>query len=163
MKNNKGLTLIEFITSFTLASIIIILLLNVVVVLRQLYNNASFKSEVYITQSGLSNKLNQKFTYNSLLAYTMIDANKYEFIFTDGTYKLIMDKEAKTISFGSYTYKFPSNCNLGDIKISSKTYSVATGDDGIFILNIPITDNRYKNKKFDINLVYMYNSSIIDL
>ena len=51
--NNKGLTLIELITTFALSAVIIVLLINVVVSIRNVYSKVSVKSDLYITQSNL--------------------------------------------------------------------------------------------------------------
>ena len=56
--NNKGLTLIELITTFALSAVIIVLLINVVASIRTVYSKVSIKSDLYITQSNLSTALN---------------------------------------------------------------------------------------------------------
>ena len=53
--NNKGLTLVELITTFALTSVIVVLLINIVVVIKNVYSKSDIKTELYINQSNLSN------------------------------------------------------------------------------------------------------------
>lgn len=163
MKNNNGMTLVEFITSFTLASIIIVLLLNVILILRDVYNKSNIKSDIIIEQSSLSNQLNKEFVKNNLISYSINNSDNYSFVFTDDIYNLVVNRTEYTIKFGKYTYKFPEGTKIGNPSIDIKTFSVYSGNDSIFILNIPITNNKFPDENFDVNIVYMYNSNALNL
>ena len=59
--NKKGFTLIELITTFALASVLIIILINIIIVIKNVYSKNDIRSELLIEQSNLSNLINKKF------------------------------------------------------------------------------------------------------
>ncbi len=156
--NNKGMTLVELIASFTLASVIIVLLINVILILRNTYTKSSIKSELIMQQSGLSQKVNQKMTTDNLKNYSSCGENCYDFEFTDETIRLTIDKEKRTVVFGSFSYTYPKNTEISDIEITKDNYSTIIGNNSLLVLKIPITNSRFSGEDFGINVVYPYNS-----
>lgn len=158
--NNKGLTLIELITTFALSAVIIVLLINVVVSIRNVYSKVSIKSDLYITQSNLSNALNSKLHDNQLDTYnTCTDsAFCYNFTLVNGeTLKLVVEENKITV--GDKVYKLTEKTKVVDPSLTpgyielNEEYS---GND-ILVLKIPIKNELYPNIDFGINLVYLYN------
>ena len=158
--NNKGLTLIELITTFALSAVIIVLLINVVVSIRNVYSKVSIKSDLYITQSNLSNALNSKLHDNKLDTYnTCTDsAFCYNFTLVNGeTLKLVVEENKITV--GDKVYKLTGKTKVVDPSLIpgyielNEEYS---GND-ILVLKIPIKNELYPNIDFGINLVYLYN------
>ena len=49
--DKKGFTLVELITTLALTSVIVILLINVVLVINNVYSKSSIKTELYIKPS----------------------------------------------------------------------------------------------------------------
>lgn len=160
--NNKGMTLVELIMSFALASVIVVLLINVLLILKDVYYNSSLKSELIITQSGLSNQINKKMISNNLLSYNNCGDNCYDFTFTDETLQLNINKETNTITFGKTKYTYPPGVTIGDIEITKENYSTYIGNDSLFILRIPVEYNDME-EDFGINIVYPYKSNTSQL
>lgn len=148
---NKGFTLVELITTFALTSVIIVLLINVIVAIKNVYSNTSVKTELYINQSNLSHALNSKINGNLLTSYEECTdvASCYEFQFSDGTSTKLTITD-KQIKFGDYVYNLDKKTNV-------ETVTVGPDDSNKFlVLKIPITNELYPDIDFGINLVYAY-------
>ena len=52
--NKKGFTLIELITTFALASVIIVILVNIIGIIKEMYVKTDVKSKLLVEQSNLS-------------------------------------------------------------------------------------------------------------
>lgn len=158
--NNKGLTLIELITTFALSAVIIVLLINVVVSIRTLYSKFYIKSDLYILQANLSNSLNSKLHNVQLDTYeTCIDSSFcYNFILTTGeSFKLIVEETKITV--GDKVFKLYDKTKVVNPTLIPEYIELKeeySGDD-ILVLKIPIINELYPNTDFGINLVYLYN------
>ena len=157
--NNKGMTLIELITTFALSAVIIILLINVLVVIRNVYSKATIKTELYITQANLSNDLNKRINKNNLLSYqTCTDSTFcYVFNFKDNTSSKLVVNE-KNIKFNNNTYNLDDNTKVINPSLTIE-YLDSNNGNNILLLKIPIKNNIYPNVDFGINLVYLYNTN----
>ena len=161
MKKN-GFTLVELITTFALTATIIILLLNVVVVIKNLYTNTNIKTELYINQSNLSNVLNSKIKNDNLKSIqdcTEVGYLLCQIFEFDGENKKLLVSE-KSVNFGEYIYKLEDNTIVQNPSLNIEYLS---NGDSVAILKIPIINEIYPDMDFGINLVHVYNPSEIDL
>ena len=158
--NNKGLTLIELITTFALSAVIIVLLINVVASIRTVYSKVSIKSDLYITQSNLSNALNSKLHDNKLDSYSTCTDSTFCFNFTlmnAETFKLVV--EENKIIVGDKVYKLTDKTKVVNPTLvpgyieQNEAYS----GNNILVLKIPIINELYPNIDFGVNVVYLYN------
>ena len=156
---NKGFTLVELITTFALASVIIILLLNIIVLIKNIYVETNLKTELYINQSNLSNMLNKKIRDDNLLEIIQ-EKNEDNTIFEiklksgeDFFLKVYNNK----IECGNYNYRFPSgvSIDIDKVEFSTKLYEESIPKKEIYILKVPIKANLYPDIDFGINLVYI--------
>ena len=158
----KGFTLIELITTFALSAVIIVILINIIVVIRNIYSNNDLKSQLYINQSILSNMMNKKINHDNLNSYRTCDDATfcYEFDFYDETTDKLIIADNK-ISFGDYVYKLPEKTFIQtpSVSIETKTVSSAEKNNSFLIIKIPISNEFYPNVDFGINLIYPYNST----
>lgn len=165
--NKKGFTLIELITTFALTATIVILLMNVIVIIKNVYSSSNAKTILLINQANLSNALNSKINNNNLLSLNSCTDSSfcYEFKLINGeTIKLIVT-ESK-ISFGNYVYKLDGSASITNPEIITKTNIDVTDEtlnNSFLIIKIPITSKKYSNDDFGINLIYQYNSNNITL
>lgn len=153
MKKN-GFTLVELITTFALTSVIIILLINVVTIIKNVYSNSNIKTELYINQSNLSNALNSKINRDNLDSYDTCDDSEFCYIFNlvNGESIKLTFKE-KYIKFGDYVYNLDDNTKVDLEKVDINGIE---GIDDFLVLKIPITCELYPGIDFGINLVYLY-------
>ena len=159
---NKGFTLVELITTFALASVIVILLINLIVVIRNIYSKTNIKTELYINQSNLSNTMNKKINKDNLDSYEECDDEEfcYIFSFVDGeTIKLSATESV--IKFGDFVYKLDNRSKVVNPSLTTEYFAEIVDDvnDSILIINIPIENDMYPNTNFGINLIYQYNAS----
>lgn len=158
--NNKGLTLIELITTFALSAVIIVLLINVVASIRNVYSKVSIKSDLYITQSNLSNALNSKLHDNKLDSYSQCFDSTfcYNFTLVNGeTLKLIVEENKITV--GNQVYKLTGKTKVVNPTLTPEYIELKEEYSGnnILVLKIPIINELYPNIDFGVNLVYLYN------
>lgn len=156
MKQN-GFTLVELITTFALTATIIILLLNVVVVIKNLYTNTNIKTQLYINQSNLSNVLNSKIRNGNLNSLSECGEEQDYllckiFEFNNEEIKLLVKE--KSITFGSYVYKLDDNTKVISPSLNDTEY--LSNGDNILNLKIPIVNELYPDIDFGINLIHVY-------
>lgn len=161
MKNNKGFTLVEMLVSFTLSMVLIIILFQLIINLKDIYMLSGIKTELLNKQYLMTNKI-----YSDLNEKKVIKIENcnnplvcVEFTFQDGTIKkLEVDDTNKTLSYDGYIIKLDNNSYFETMDINT-TYSQSNKK--IFNANIPIYNDLYKNTNFGINIVYPYNDQEI--
>lgn len=151
----KGFTLVELITTFALTAVIIVLLLNVVNAIKNIYEKNNIKSELYIYQSNLSNVLNEKIKDDNLLNYEICTDDNYllcvDFTFVEGE-NARLTVEEKQIKFGEVIYKLEGKTSV--VNPSFNVEYESEGSKEILVLKIPIINELYPEIDFGINLVY---------
>ena len=119
--NKKGFTTIELIASFSIAMVILIVLFNVVLIMKDSYQNLDGETELLVQKDNLSYTINKKLRDKNLVQLTTCTdtTNCYLFTYDDSTFdKLIYDKDKKVITFNSYTFEISDSITVNDIKIN---------------------------------------------
>ena len=158
--NNKGLTLVELITTFALTAAIVVLLINVVVVIKNVYSNTTIKTELYIKQANLSNILNSKINYGTLKSYETCDEGTFCYKFTledeeSEEEEIELNVTENKITFGDYVYELTEISKVENPSLKEEDIDKDDSND-ILVLTIPIKCELYPNIDFGINLVYLY-------
>lgn len=161
MKNNKGFTLVEMLVSFTLSMILIIILFQLIINLKDLYMSSGIKTELLNRQYLMTNRIYTDL--NEKKAIKIENCNNpvvcIEFTFQDGsTKRLEVDETNKTLSYDGYIIKLDNNSYFKTMDIST---IISQSNKKIFNANIPIYNDLYKNTDFGINIVYPYNDQEI--
>lgn len=164
--NRRGFTLIELITTFALATTIIIILINIVLLIKNIYNQNYIKSTLIIEQSNLSNLINEKLEPGALKSYTPCgDSNYcYNLDFVDGTtIKLVVDEEI--IKVNTYVYKLPKGTKVENPTLELIDVEVTSVgvNNSFLVIKIPIKNKLYPKQDFGLNIVYPYNSNEVTL
>ena len=163
--NKKGFTLVELITTFALASVIIILLINIIVVIKNIYSKTDLKTELFIHQGNLSNAMNKVINKDNLISYSECNDAEFCYVFnisTGESFKLTIADDV--IKFGNYVYKLKSNTSVNNPSITTEHITGITNNkDSFLIIKIPIVSTQYPNEDFGINLIYPYDSSETNL
>ena len=163
MKKN-GFTLVELITTFALTAVIIVLLINVVIIIKNVYSNTNIKTELYINQSNLSNVLNKKISTDNFKSYEDCVETEYllckKINFVDDSSATLMVSE-KSIQFGDYVYNLSEGTSVNNPEFIEEYLSQTnlTKNNTFIVIKIPIKNELYPNIDFGINLVYPYNSN----
>lgn len=164
--NKKGFTLVELITTFALAAVIITLLINVVLLIKNIYTKSVVKTELLINQANLSNAINSEFNKNSQVfnSFTETCPNEtekvcysFKFIVTEegneGTEIIELVITKNKITFDSFVYETNEGTEivLADVDINNSE------NNNFFYIKIPIKNKLYSDVDFGINIVYLYN------
>ena len=153
--NKRGFSLIELVTTCALSSVIIILLINIIVILKNTYTKNNIKTTLLINQGNLSNALNSKITRNNVLTHEPCSGGLlcYNFTFVDGEVIQLLIEEKK-IKFGNYTYVLKEGSKVSNPSIYDEYLDINTSNDRFMVIKIPIKNKLYPNEDFGINLVY---------
>lgn len=157
--NKKGFTTVELITSFSLSITILIILFNIVLLLKNYYEDINSKTKLLVSKDNLSYAINNKFKNSTIKSLTTcLDTNNC-FLFTyedDTTSKLVYDENNKIITFDNYTFEITDDITVSNISIKEDyTLSSSTIYNGYFVINIPITSN---NIDYSIRIMYQFNT-----
>src|SRR5574344_145064 len=157
----KGFTLVELIVSFALISTIALLMFEVVNVGMTMYNKTIVRSDLTILQSQISYELNTNFRKNKLEKAVSCGYLCLNFSYVDSTKSdmLKIDKNNNKIILNDEEYKLPSNTIIslayGDVSYLDTDKPL----DAVANIYIGITNNTLK-ENYDINVVYLFDSSI---
>lgn len=159
--NKRGMTTIELITSFALATVIFMVLFNLVVSLKDIYVMSGNKTNMLIEQANLNKALNENInSSNRVQKIKIINENEYTITTNGGEKKLIIDSENKTISFDKYVLHIPSYVNIDSnndkyIDWNNISEYIHIYNDRILVIEIPLVDK--ENNHYDIKAVYQYD------
>ena len=165
-KKNKGFTTIELITSFTLASVIMLILFNIILILKDNLSKVNAKTNMLVEKDNLSYNINKRFKEKEISSITMCDEGDkcYEFTYSDDTSdKLIYSNTDKTITFNNYTFDIIDGITVEEPTITEHYDTMSsTKYNGYFIIHIPI---KIDNKDYSIKVVKHFNtdSLVIDV
>lgn len=173
--NKKGATIVELVVSVTILTVIVMLLFQTIISLKEVYNSSGIKTEMLNKQSLINKMINDDLRTKKIeLATTCGSENAcLAFYFQDGTQKTLelikkTDTTPAYFVYGDYKTELVNQSNFGSYEISSETLYEVVGltNDSILNLNIPITHPLLNNQDYGIKIVYPYNSkttSITDL
>ena len=160
MKRN-GFTVVEILTTFVLITIVVSLLLIISTSLGKIYTSTSVKTELYYTQSVISNELNKVFLGHNVSSVTKCGDKCLLVSYHDAESKKIEIDET-LVHIDGMAYDIPQNSEMGEVKFDV-IYSPITHKfkpDTILNIKIPIT---YRNidGDFGVNIVYQFNRSSV--
>jgi len=164
-KKNRGFTTIELITSFTLASVIMLILFNIILILKDNLSKVNAKTNMLVEKDNLSYNINKRFKEKELSSVTLCNEGDkcYEFTYSDSTSdKLIYSNTDKTITFNNYTFDIIDGITVEEPTITEHYDTMSsTKYNGYFIIHIPI---KIDNKDYSIKINKHFNtdSLVID-
>ncbi len=162
MKNNKGFTIIELIVSFVLSMIIVVILFQLIINLKEIYSSSGIKTEMLNKQNIMTDKIYTDLTSKQVISVSRCSEQTtcLNFQYANGKIKqLIVNETEKTLSYDNYTIKLNKNFNFKDISIKTETTELQNTYNGILEINIPIYNDLFKDTNFGLNIVYIYNNS----
>ena len=165
-KKNKGFTTIELITSFTLASVIMIILFNIILILKDNLSKVNAKTNMLVEKDNLSYNINKRFKEKEISSVTMCNEGDkcYEFKYSDDTSdKLVYNNTDKTITFNNYTFNITEDMTVETPNITEHYDTMSsTTYNGYFVIQIPI---KLEEKDSSIKVVKYFNTNnmMIDL
>lgn len=161
MKNNKGFTLVEMLVSFTLSMILVIILFQLIINLKELYMSSGIKTDMINKQYLMTNKIYEDLTERKLVSASKCESEKTNCInlmYANGEIKQFnVDKTENTITYDNYTIKITT----AEIGIPIIELSTITENKKILTIKVPVNSKNFKNEEFGINIVYPLNSNEI--
>lgn len=163
MKDNKGFTVIEIIVSFSLTMVVLLVIFQLVVMLKNVYTNEGVKTELLIKQGLIVQNIDREFSTKVLKSVTTCSTGDGCYVFTfvdDSVSKLTYDKSTKILNFGGYTTKLINGSSFGDLKITKKTDTTVDSNlnNAVLSINLPITNTQVKGD-YGIHVNKIYNST----
>lgn len=153
----KGFTVIELIVSFTLVSIISIILFQLIFTLKELYVSGDIKTTLLNKQGIMTKKIYDDLNEDTLTEIKSCGVSCLIFKYQDEEKKLLIDVGANTLTYGNYTMKLSDGSTFEKV-----LFSYANSDMSLnlneFTLDIPIKSNLL-NDDFGIHIVKVYNPS----
>lgn len=151
----KGFTVIELVVSFTLVSIISIILFELIFSLKELYVSGDIKTTLLNKQGIMTKKIYDDLNEDTLTEITSCGVSCLNFKYQNEERKLFVDVGANTLTYGNYTMKLSEGSTFGQLSFS---YSNADNELNLkeFTLNIPIYTNLLEDD-FGIHIVKVYN------
>lgn len=160
MKNNKGFTIVELLVSFALSMILVIIMFQLIINLKELYQTSGIKTEMMNKQYLITNKMYTDLTEKKLTMISSCGVDCINFTFNDNTTTMFyVDTNNGTISYDDYTIKINNNSYIETPTISTVGFTSSSGNDRILSIKVPIYNSLFKNDNFGINIIYIYNSN----
>lgn len=156
MKNKKGFTLVEMLVSFTLSMILIIILFQLIINLKEIYLVSGVKTHLLNKQYLITNKIYKDL--NEKVVTEIIPCNTgticVEFVFSDDTSKTLeMNNDYGTLKYDDYTITLDPNSTFGVAQINTAATLL---DKRILTITVEINNKLFKDTDFGINIVYPY-------
>lgn len=165
--NNKGFSTVELVVSFTLTTVIVLFLIEIIFLIKDLYVSIGVKMKLLTKQTTINKIINDDFVSKKVTLATTCGDNCFKFFFDDETSKILSyDKDKKTISYGNYTTSLLSGSKFGNIVVST-SIDVNVKDsnnlNGILNIQIPVYHSLIEKEDFGVNLLYLFNSNLTSL
>lgn len=167
MMNKKGFTVLELILAFSLMTIVVVYLLQIIALVQSVYIRNNSKSELLIKQNNVIDLMYRDLDAKGLKAISSCGTNCYELTFNNSENKKIekyTDGDKSIVKYGNYAVEYDSRVKVGNIDRVQP--SIFTPDDGIIgtnfynailEINIPVSD---QTGVYSIQVVYQYNTTI---
>ena len=150
MKNNKGFSILELIVSFTISTVVIITLFQIILVLKELYEKSAIKTSILNKQNIIVDLIYTDILESGLSSVSScepIDSKCVKFNFFNGLSKeLKYSAGDSVISYDSYLTNV-----LGGTTVENFEFSL---NNEVYYVRVPITHKLFNNEKFDIRIVH---------
>lgn len=163
--NKKGMTTIELITSFALATVIFIILFNLLISLKDIYMVSGSKTNMLIEQANLNKAMNESInSTHKIQSFKVVSENEFIITTDEGEKNLNINVENKSITFDKYTLNLPKNIEYSDnnekyIYWNNISTYIHLFNNRILVIDIPLIDNR-NNDKYNIKMLYQSDEAI---
>lgn len=163
--NKKGFTVIELIVSFTLVTVISIILFELIFSLKELYISGDIKTTLLNKQGIMIKKIYDDLSTDELSSITSCGVSCLDFTYPDGKKRLLVDVAGNTLAYSDYTMKLIDGSYFDNLSfnINKKETTVVGSDDAEFSINIPIKSKFLSDEDFGIHIVKTYNQGSLEI
>lgn len=170
LNDQRGLTIIELVTSFSITMVTLVFLFNIVVILKESYVINSKKSDLVVQQSLLSNSLNQDLHDNATSMFPVTCPANYNLCYrvtlkNNTTKDLLISESKAEIKYGDVMLSDDSfSINTANTKICNYTQDNVTNNlDSVLMIKVDIDSNVVENYEFGIYVINLYDSAKFSL
>lgn len=158
---NDGFTVVELIISFSLTMVIMVLLFQIVLVLKDIYVSSGIKTEVLVKNSNFLRYVQTDLHDKTLVSLTSCGDQCYQFGYADGSNaQLLTDVSSGTISYGNHKIELVDGSVMDSM--SATVYTDSTVEEGvndtIVSIEIPIKNKLFPTENHDINIVFQVDT-----
>lgn len=159
--NRKGMTVIELIVSFSLATVISLFLIQVVLFLKDTYAVNAIKSEMILKQSIISERLNNLLDEKIVASINNCGTNCVELTFEDESKATInFDSNSRKVIIDDYVASLPSGTKINDVEFLFQN-NVDTENYNLLTIKANLTNDLINNEIYNIAVVKNMNSIVL--
>lgn len=162
MKNKQGFTLVEVVVTFSLVSVIAILLFQIIMMLREVYVSGDIQTTLITKQGILERKVEDDIRNRGITRITSCGDYCITFSYEDGIERnLSLDPNTQTIRYYDYSWKLGEGSQLGKVETTVYVDSSITDmnvNNGILKIVIPVS-NKLLEQDYGITILYQYQTS----
>ncbi|MCM1370490.1 MAG: prepilin-type N-terminal cleavage/methylation domain-containing protein [Clostridium sp.] len=164
MKKN-AFTIVELIVSLSITLVVMIILYEIIILLKDTFQSSSLKTEILNKESILIDNMYSDFNNNSVSSIIQCGDYCLDFTMTNAnTKRLQIDKENLTISYGDYIIKLKDTYSIGNIYFSNDSIaSYDNNNNSILAIKIPIYSKVSGNEDLGIKIAFSYNSRQVSI
>lgn len=177
MKNNKGFSVLELIVSFSLTMVIVIVLFEIIVYMKELYEKSVTQTELINKQNIITDYIYSDLIDNNVNEISICGNNCINFSYDNGEIKqLNWNTELNTLQYDNYKINLIRNTNfdqnlelkyneytLNGVKICHRGINDSNETNSYISIKIPISNALFENKDFGLDIFYTYNINSVFL
>lgn len=175
MKNNKGFSVVELIVSFSLTMIIVVILFEIIIYIKELYEKSVTQTELINQQNIITDYIYTDLIEKKPSEIFVCGDNCIGFTYLNGEVKqLKWDESLNIVAYGGYTMGlikntvFNSNFSLEDAngnelrgaKICYNNVNNISNSNAYVSIGIPLNNFLFEGKDFGVNLLYTYDVNV---
>lgn len=163
--SKKGFTIIELIVSFTLVTVISIMLFQLIFSLKELYVSGDIKTTLLNKQGIMVKKIYEDLNNKDLTSITSCGVSCLTFSYSGENKNLLVDVAANTLTYDNYTMKLSEGSYFDEIdfKYGIIDTSSTSLDNSEYNISIPIRSKFLSNDDFGIHIIKTYNSNEVTI
>lgn len=158
---NKGFTIVEMLSAFILSSIIIIIMFQLIINLKEIYQSSGIKTEMLNKKYIMTNKIYTDLNEKTLITIQSCGTSCLDLTYATGEIKrLSQNINNRTITYDDYTIKINSGFEISNMQTELPTETEQSLNKLIKI-NIPIVNTN--DEDYSINIIYTYKGNQVSL
>lgn len=165
MKNNKGFSILELIVSFTLTMIIVVILFEIIIFLKNLYEDSVTKSQLVSIQNRFTDYIYSDINDLGLAGISMCGDNCLQFSYDNGdirnlSWEYDYDEDSQKQSFQKLRY---GDYAVDLIANSKFDLTLATSRDEISYQGVKVCSNYVSSSSYISIKLPIYNTKFEDV
>lgn len=177
MKNSKGFSIVELIVAFSLTSVILVMLFEIVISAKEIYEKSVIKTELLNRQNLFTDYIYTDLNDLNLSVISLCGNNCIRLEFVDGEAKeLTWNIQNGNLRYENYAVNLLNNTNfdedlsltlgsykLNGVKICYNTLTESAGVNSYVNIDLPIYSPLLGDEDFGLKIFYTFNGDSVSL